>query len=141
MLALVYSGGLWAGPLGGYLSDRLGKTPVILTSSIIVGPVIYLTYVISYGWGVYVLLLMIGMSMYIHMTAAETYLIGKTSEKNRSTILGIYYFGSRGGPGFITPVIGHLTDNFGFGVSFGVIAAVILAVTLICGIFLLKEKR
>ncbi|MBI2329168.1 MAG: MFS transporter, partial [Chloroflexi bacterium] len=30
-LAIIYSAGLWASPLGGYLSDRLGKVPVALT--------------------------------------------------------------------------------------------------------------
>ena len=30
ILSLVFFGGLWAGPLGGYLSDRLGGVPVLL---------------------------------------------------------------------------------------------------------------
>ena len=42
MLAVIYGVGLGAGPLGGYLSDRLGRLPLIIGISLITGPIIYL---------------------------------------------------------------------------------------------------
>jgi len=136
MLALVFSGGLWASPLGGYLSDRVGSVPVVLAASFIAGPIIYLLNLASYGWSISVVLLVIGMSMFICMPASEAYIINHTSERRRSTILGILYFGSRGGPGIIMPVMGYLIDQFGFYPTFTIISAALVIVTLVCSIFL-----
>ena len=139
MFALFQFAGLWAGPLGGYLSDRLGKVPVMLTASLIAGPFVYLLNLVSLGWSLSAVLLIIGTCMYIGMPVSEAYIISRTSKRNRSTILGIYYFASRGGPGLTMPVMGYLIDRLGFGTSFTsftIIGAVIFAVTLGCSTFL-----
>ncbi len=140
MLALAFSAGLWAGLLGGYLSDRLGRVPVILVASLIAGPVIYLLNLGALGWSISALLLALGMLFNIGMPAAEAYIISHTSERNRSTILGIYYAGSRGGSGIVMPVIGYLADRYGFHTSFTIMGAVMIAVTLICSIFLWRSR-
>ncbi len=136
LLALVYSAGLWAGPLGGYLSDRLGRVPVMLAASIIAGPLIYLLNLMNYGWGTFAILITIGMSLYIRMPVSEAYIISQVSERKRSTILGIYYFASRGGPGIITPVIGYLIDRLGFYPVFTGVGAAMVVATIGCAIFL-----
>ena len=140
LLALVYSAGFWAGPLGGYLSDRFSRIPVILVASLLAGPIVYLLRVVSYGWGISVVLIGIGMSMFIRMPVTEAYIISRTSEHKRSTILGIYYFASRGGPGVIVPVMGYLIDRFGFHTSFTIVGATLVAVTLVCSIFLWRSR-
>jgi len=136
LLALTYSAGLWAGPLGGYLSDRLGGAPVILVATFVAGPTIYLLNLASFGWSIYVVLLIIGMTMDIRMPVSEAYIISHTSERNRSTVLGIYYSLSRGGPGLITPLLGYLIDRFSFHTSFTLTSVTLTAVTLICSVFL-----
>jgi len=135
MLSLAYFGGLWASPLGGYLSDRLGRVPMILAMGFISGPAIYLLNLVSFGVGFSAVLIIIGMAMHLGMPVAEAYIISNTSERKRSTVLGIYYLGSRGGPA-IAPVIGYLIDHYGFYTSFSIVSAVMVAVTLICAIFL-----
>jgi len=151
-LAVVYSAGFWAGPLGGYLSDRLGTVPVMLAVTLITGPVIYLLNMvpfgvgnlfnlIPYGLGIGVLLHLIGMSLDSRMPVSEAYITTHVPERNRSTILGIYYFGSRGGPGLITPVIGFLIDQFGFHTSFTIVGAIIVVVTLLCSIWLRGSRN
>lgn len=136
LMALIYSTGLWAGPLGGYLSDRFGEVPMILAAGFITGPIIYLLNLIPYGWGIYALLVIIGMTVFVRMPASESYIINQTSERNRSTILGIYYFGAMEGGGVLTPILGSLIDRFGFYTSFTIAGAVIVAVTLLCSIWL-----
>ena len=42
MLAVYHFAGLFAGPLGGYLSDRLGRVPVMLAVGLLAGPVMFL---------------------------------------------------------------------------------------------------
>ena len=138
-LAVVYSGGLWAGPLAGYLSDLLGSVRVLIAISLLVSPIIFFFNMLPYGWPVYLFLLVIGMVMYARMPVNETYLISRTTEKNRSTILGIYYFGSRGGPGILAPLVGFLTDQFGFGISLGAIGITMFLITVFCGALLRKD--
>ena len=139
-LSLAYSAGLWSGLLGGYLSDRFGAVPVMLVASLLAGPAIYLLNLVSYGWSIVLVVMIIGMCMDIRMPVSEAYVIGHTSERKRSTVLGIYYFASRGGPGIMTPVLGYLIDRFGFGNSFMVMGAVLLAVVLICALFLRANR-
>ena len=136
LIAIIYSAGLWASPLGGYLSDRLGRVPVTLAACLIAGPAIYLLTLVPYGLGFGAVLLIIGMTKYIRQPAAEAYIIGQTSERHRSTVLGIFYFGNMEGAGIITPIIGYLIDRFGFYLSFTIAAVTLLAVTLVCSIFL-----
>jgi len=140
LLAVVNAGGLWAGPLGGYLSDRLGMVTVLLVASLIAGPVLYLLTLASYGWGIYALLLIVGMSMFITMPVSEAYIVGQVSERRRSTVLGVYYFASRGGPGVLMPVMGYLIDQFGFSISFTIIGAALVVLTLGCAAFLWGKR-
>ncbi len=141
LLALVFSGGLWAGPLGGYLSDRVGSVPVIIAACIIAGPLAYLTGMVPYGWGFSVVLVLLGMAVFASFPVSESYIVSNTTEGNRSTVLGIYYFGSRGGPGVLAPVVGYLSDHFGFSTAFGFVGATIFAVTVICTIYLWVSRR
>ncbi len=138
-LAIIYSAGLWAAPLGGYLSDRLGRVPVVLATCLIAGPVIYLLNQVPYGpygLGIGALLLIIGVVMYIRMPTSEAYIVGQTPERHRSTILGIYYFGNMEGGGVLALVMGSLIDQFGFYSSFTIASAAMVAMTLTCSAFL-----
>ncbi|MFC1937569.1 MFS transporter [Chloroflexota bacterium] len=135
-LALLYSAGLWAGLLGGYLSDRFGGVVVTLAVSFIAGLSIYLLNVVPYGVAVGAVLVIIGMANYIRMPASESYIVSHTSPHHRSTLFGIYYFLGMEGVGLLTPVIGYLIDQFGFYISFSIAALALVAVTLVCTIFL-----
>jgi len=138
-LAVIYFAGLWAGPLGGYLSDRLGRVPIMLVTCLITGPVIYLLNLVPYGpngLGIGALLLIFGIVMYIRMPVSEAYIIGQTSERHRSTVLGIYYFAAMETGGILAPVMGSLIDQFGFDYSFNIAAIAVVAVTLTCSVFL-----
>lgn len=135
MLSLFYLGGLWAGPLGGYLSDRLGSVPVIIAAGFIAGLTIYLQNVVSLGTAFSAVLIILGTAMHLSMPAVESYIIGHTLEHKRSTVLGIYYLGSRGGPA-IAPLIGYLIDRYGFYTGFSVVGAAMAVVTLVCAILL-----
>ena len=136
LLSLAHFAGLFAGPVGGFLSDRFGKVPVLLVVSLIAGPAIFLLSQASLNWSIWLVVLVMGTCQYIGMPVSEAYIISHTSERNRSTILGIYYFASRGGPGIIMPALGYLIDRFGFRTSFTAVGAVMLAVTLLCSVLL-----
>jgi len=140
LLALIYSAGFWAAPLGGYLSDRLGRVKLLIVVSFITSLVIYLLNLATYSLGIGALLIGIGMLNYIRMPVSESYIISQTPEHRRSTILGIYYFGGMEGMGILTPMIGYLIDNFGFHITFTIAGATIALVSLICSIFLWRIR-
>jgi len=135
-ISIIYFAGLWASPLGGYLSDRLGGVPVTLAICLITGPVIYLLNLVSYSLGIGALLLIIGVVMYIRMPASESYILGQAPERHRSTMYGIYYFAGMEGGGILTPMMGSFIDKFGFYRSFTIAGIAVVAMTLICSVFL-----
>ncbi|MFC1957400.1 MFS transporter [Chloroflexota bacterium] len=135
-LAIIYSAGIWAGPLGGYLSDRFGRVPVILVTCFSLGPFVFLLNLVPYGLGFGALLVIIGMFMMMRGPVAESYVVSETSERNRSTILGIYFFAGMEGVGLLTPVFGWLVDQFGFHTSFTIASVALVVVTLTCSLFL-----
>ncbi len=140
-IAIFYSAGLWASLLGGALSDRFGSVPVVLAVCFMTGPAIYLLNFIPSAFGVGCLLFVMGASNYIRTPVSETYLVGQTTERNRSTVLGIYYFSTYEGGGVLTPVMGLLTDRFGFDVSFAMAGATLLLLFFACWIWLRGSLR
>ena len=135
-MSLVYAMGLWAGPLGGYLSDRLGRVLMILAMCFLAGPVIFLLNLAPYGLGTATLLAIIGIIMYFTTTVAQAYIVDQASERRRSTILGIYFFGTMEGAGVLPPAIGYLIDQFGFYPSFTIIGTTLFAVALTSSLIL-----
>ena len=135
-LTIVYAGGLWAGPLGGYLSDRFGRVPVVAGVSVIAGIVIYLLNVAPFGWVMSLVLIVVGTSYFLSLPVFESYIIKHTSEHNRSTVLGVYYTGSRGGPGAMAPALGYLADHFGFYTGFTLTGAAMFATAIVCSVLL-----
>ena len=141
LLSIAHSAGLWSGPLGGYLSDHLGKMPIILATAMIAGPMIYLLNYVSLGWSISLILLFIGMTLYMSMPVTEAYVIGHTPKQSRSTLLGIYYFASRGGPGLFAPLMGYLIDKFRFYAAFSIYSIFMTIATIICTLVVLRNKE
>jgi MFS family permease len=139
MVSLFYLGGLWAGPLGGYISDRLGRMPVIMVAGFTAALAIYLQNIAPLGAAFSTVLIVLGTAMHLGMPVIEAYIISHTSQRKRSTILGIYYMGSRGGP-VIAPLIGFLIDQYGFYIGFSVVGATLSAVTLVSAIILWRSR-
>jgi len=139
-VAIIYSAGLWAGPLGGSLSDRIGRVRMILAMCYIMGPVIYSLNFVPFGIGFVALLLVIGMIMFMRMPIAEAFIVSHSPEHLRSTILGIYFFSVIEGGGVLTPLVGYVIDQYGFYTGFTASGATMLMVTFLCSLFL-KDSR
>ena len=140
-IALFYSTGLWASVLGGYVSDRLGRVGVIVALALLSGPALMM---LGMGGGVVMvmgMLLVLGVALYARAPASEAYIVAWSSPKNRSTILGFYYFGAMESGGVLAPVVGFLIDRFGFTVAYAVSGIALLAVAVVCSAFLFRHRR
>ncbi|MFW6180457.1 MAG: MFS transporter [Spirochaetota bacterium] len=135
MLSIAHSAGLWAGPLAGSLSDRMGKVPIILAAGLLAGPMIFLLNHATLQWSIYPVLLMLGMCQYMGMPVTESYVITHAPRRRRSTILGVYYTVSRGGPGLMAPVMGYLIDRYRFSTAYLAAAAAMTAVAAACWVY------
>lgn len=135
-LAIIYSAGLWAAPLGGSLSDRIGRVRMILAMSFLLGPVIYMLNHVPFGIGFGALFLVIGIILTMRMPVTEAFIVSHSPVHLRSTILGIYFFSAIEGGGVLTPVFGYLIDQFGFYTSFIIAGAAMVTVSFICFPFL-----
>ncbi len=139
LLSVSHSAGLWAGPLAGFASERVGKKPIILFTAAISAPLIVLLNHVSLGAGIVAVLLFFGVAQYMSMPVTEAYLIGGTTSKNRSTVLGVYYFMSRGGPGLFTALLGWLVDRQGFHFAFNLAAVLMGTVFTVCTVLVVKN--
>ncbi len=139
-LSIIHSAGLWAAPLGGYISDRIGKVQVMLASCFITGPLIYLLNVAPYGVAFGALLLFLGACMSMRAPTAEAYLVNETPEKYRSTIFGIYYFAGMEVGALLTPAMGALIDRVGFTTGYTIASVSAFAITVVCSVFLRRQR-
>jgi nitrate/nitrite transporter NarK len=139
-LVLIYSAGLWISPFGGYLCDRFGSIPVLVSVCLLTVPVIFLLNVLPYGPGTGLLLFLIGVIIYVRMPVSEAFIVGEAPVERRSTMLGIYYFAGMEGGGVLTPVMGYLIDRIGFAGAFQAAAGAVLVVTLLCSLRLLRKN-
>ena len=139
-LALLYSAGIWASPLGGYLSDRLGSVKVVISVCFLAGPAIVLLASMPYGFFLALFLLILGTIVFVRAPASVAYIVDRAPEKNRSTILGIYHFSSQESGGVLTPVMGYFIGKLGFFPSFAIAGIFVLIVTLICSLLLLRIR-
>jgi MFS family permease len=140
-LAIIYSAGLWAAPLGGSLSDRIGRVRMILAMSFLLGPVIYMLNHVPFGIGFGALFLVIGIILTMRMPVTEAFIVSHSPVHLRSTILGIYFFSAIEGGGVLTPVFGYLIDQFGFYTSFTIAGAAMVTVSFICFLFLRGSRE
>jgi len=139
-LAILYSGGLWAPLLGGYLSDRIGKMPVIIVTCFAVAPIIYYLTSVSYGVPLGVLLLLMAAFMTMRLPVIEGYIATEAPRRHRSKLLGLYFLTGMEGGGLLTPLVGRLIDLFGFHFTFNIAAAAIFAASLLLVIMLWLTK-
>jgi len=135
--AIFASSGLWGSALGGYLADRFGRVRMIFIVCLAIGTLIYFLNLAPFGIAMGALLVVIGMFAYMRMPITESYIIMNSSEKRRSTILGIYFFTATEGSGVLMPLFGNIIDTMGFATCFAIVAISILVTTLIC-LFLLR---
>ncbi|HSW57835.1 MAG TPA: MFS transporter [Dehalococcoidales bacterium] len=140
VVAISSFAGIWAGPVGGWVSDRIGRLPIIILSSMISGLIMLAVPWVAYGPVLFLLLLISGINMYMGAPVAEAFIMGQTAAKNRSLIYGMYYLAGQGSALF-APLMGLLIDNRGYHWTFIMAGISVILVTLVCGSILWSTRK
>jgi MFS family permease len=135
-LSFIFFAGLWASPVGGYLSDRVGRVPIIVITTVTSGILVYSLQFTSLGVSFYALLVLIGICNAFRMPVSEAFIMGETSASHRSTIYGFYYFAMQYTGAIFAPILGQVIDKRGFDFCFTVAGLTSIAITATCSFFL-----
>jgi MFS family permease len=140
VMAISSFAGIWAGPVGGWISDRIGRLPLIIATSFVGGLIIFFIRWIPFGPILFAVLLISGINMYVGSPVSEAFIMGQTSAKNRSLIYGIFYAVGLMGSLFL-PLVGSFTENYGYQQTFMIAGIASMVVTLIGSSVLLANRK
>jgi len=140
LLAIVFSSGLWAGPLGGYLADRIGSVKIVIATAVLTGIIIFALNYVTLGPTLYLVLFLLGLNMAVRMPVTEVFIMSQTPAKNRSTIFGVYYSTMQYTGAIFTPVVGHMIERWGFHFCFATTGIVVLVVAVVTSLFIYDAR-
>lgn len=132
--------GLFAAPMGGYLSDRFGGVPVIIVVGCLAAPLIFLIGVVPNAAMLVVVMVTIGLVTNTRMPTSESYIFGNVPAHRRATILGFYFFAGAEVAGLLTPLVGYLIDQIGFYNTISIISGSLAVIVVACALFMLKNR-
>jgi MFS family permease len=139
-LSIVFSSGLWAGPVGGYISDRIGSTKVIIVTGILSGLTIFALKEVHLGWGLWIVLWVMGIIQAMRFPVTEVFIMSQSPAKNRSMIYGIYYSTMQYTGAIFAPIMGGFIDKYGYHTMFTFSAYAVTAVAVVTSLFIWDAK-
>ncbi len=135
-LSIIFSSGLWVGPIGGWISDRIGATKVIIVTGIMSGLVIFALKEVSLGWGLWIVLWIMGVIQAVRFPVTEVFIMSQSPAKHRSTIYGVYYSTMQYTGAIFSPIMGGFIDKYGYATMFTFAAWAVTAVAVVTALFI-----
>ncbi|MCJ7595527.1 MAG: MFS transporter, partial [Desulfobacterales bacterium] len=135
VVSVIAGAGLIGSPLGGALSDRLGRKKLILFSVALSGPLLFAVTRSLLGIVLFVSLFVYGLTMSVRMPVTESLIADVVPARRRTTVLGFYFFMTMETSGIITPIVGRLIDIYGLQPVFTVIPAGMCVIAVIALLF------
>jgi MFS family permease len=132
--SLIAGAGIVGAPLGGALSDRLGRKSVILVALSLSGPLLLAVTKSPYGLFLLLALCFYGIVMVARMPLAESLIADHVPVRRRATVLAVYLFVGQETGGLVTPLLGGLVDAHGFDAVLSVIGIVLCAIAALAWI-------
>ncbi|MPZ13277.1 MAG: MFS transporter [Chloroflexi bacterium] len=129
VVSIPFVGGMVGSPLGGFLSDRFGREPVIVASLTALGPLLLLLTLVPTVLVIPVLFAM-GLVASTRMPVVEGLLLDRAPVERRATVLGAYYLVAQEMGGLAAPTLGALSLAVGIAPAMGGVAAVAAAISV-----------
>ncbi len=123
--------GIVGTPLGGALSDRLGRDRVILFSIILAGPVLYLLTITPVGLWFLGFLLVFGIVMSLPSAATESLMADRVPGARLALALATYYFFNQESSSVMNPLVGRLIDLHGMDRVFRSLALLACVISVV----------
>jgi MFS family permease len=140
LMSVVFSSGLWAGPVGGYIADKIGSVKVVIATGILTGAIIYLFKLVELGPSLYIVLFLQGLNMALRMPVTEVFIMSQAPARHRSKVFGVYYSTMQyTGAIFVLPG-GYLLERFGFDTMFTWASIGVVIVAVITALFIMDAK-
>jgi DHA1 family multidrug resistance protein-like MFS transporter len=139
-LSIIFSSGLWAGPVGGWLSDRFGSVKVVIATGVLSGILIFALETSSLGWGLWLTLWAIGVVQAIRFPVTEVFIMSQAPAKKRSTVYGVYYSTMQYTGAVFSPLIGGFIDRFGYKIMFHWAAVIVTVLAAATAVFIWDAK-
>jgi MFS family permease len=140
LLSIIFSSGLWAGPVGGYISDRIGSVKVIIVTGIISGLLIFALKAVTLGFSLYIVLWAMGFIQAVRFPVTEVFIMSQTPAKYRSTIYGVYYSTMQYTGAIFAPIMGTFIDKYGFNIMLTYSAIGVTVVAIITSLFIFDAR-
>jgi len=140
LMSIMFSSGLWAGPLGGYISDKVGSVKVIIITGILTGVLIYAFNLVTLGFTLYIVLFLHGLNMALRMPVTEVFIMTQAPAKHRSKIFGVYYSTMQYTGAIFALPGGYFIERFGFEAMFAWVAVGVTVVMIITAFFIYDAK-
>ena len=137
VVSVISGAGIIGAPLGGALSDRLGRKQLILFSLSLSGPLFFAVTRSPFGILLLLSLFSYGLTMSVRMPTTESLIADVVPVGRRTTVLAIYFFLGMETAGIITPIVGRCIDIYGLDPVFTSLAT---ALCVVAGAALLFRK-
>ncbi len=141
VLSWIFVSGLYGGPIGGLIADKIGSAKVIIVTDILGGLLIFgLVGVQEYNNAYIAVLFSLGLIHAIRFPVAEMFIMGQSPATHRSMIYGVYYSTMQYTGAIFAPIMGHFIDIYGFHTMFTFSAYAVTAVAIITAFFIYDAK-
>ncbi|MCC6178718.1 MAG: MFS transporter [Chloroflexi bacterium] len=109
--------GVLGSPMGGYLSDRLGRKAVIVISLLLMGPSAWALTAVPNDL-LFLPLVGLGVGAAMRLTVTEVLVMDSAPDHRRATALGAYHMLVQQTGGIAAPALGLLATGFGIGPAY-----------------------
>ena len=135
VISVIAGTGLVGAPLGGALSDRIGRKKLIFFAVSLSGPLFFAVTRSPFGIPLLLSLMGYGLTMSVRNPAIESLIADVVPVGRRTTVLAIYFFLGMETAGVTTPLVGRLIDGYGLDPVFTGLSLVLCVVAAVALLF------